>query len=167
MQPRKTAINNVFHDSAAASGRARSEAAALKIRNAMVLIDLEIEANEGVYPGGKINQRELCRRANVHYQTLQQPGHKASLKLDVDAWINSKLDKNKTVRDNKKNALDRWEHWKAQHEKVATQICIYEVEFSEKNGRIAELEKMVASLEEEILHLRKSIVHPLSAIRKE
>lgn len=157
-------INEALRQSAAAAARARSEAAAKKIRDAMALIDQEIEANGGIYPGGKLNQRELCRRADVHYQTLQQPAQKDSLKRDVDAWLDAI--KTKTIRDTRKAVTERADHWKEQHTKVATQIVIYETEFAEKNSRIAELERLVADLQEQVSNLKKENVKPLSSIRK-
>ena len=165
MPPKIAKINEALRESAAASAKARSEAVVKKLRDTMVLIDKEIKANEGIYPGGKLNQRELCRRADVHYQTLQQPAHKDALKRDVDAWLESKT--TKTVSDTRKAVSDRADHWKEQHQKVATQICIYEAELAEKDRRIAELEQMVIGLQEQNSSLKRSNVKPLSAIRKE
>lgn len=165
MPTKQTAINDALRASAAAAARARSEAVVQKIRDAMKLIDEEIEANEGVYPGGKLNQRELCRRASVHYQTLQQPAHKDSLKRDVDNWLAEKTSP-KTIHDTRKAVTDRVDHWKEQHRKVATQICIYEAELAEKNTLISDLENLVSQLREQNEALRQSKVTSLSTHRR-
>jgi transcriptional regulator with XRE-family HTH domain len=162
MSTKQTAINDALRVSAAAAARARSEAIAQKVRDTMRLIDEEIEANDGLYPAVNLSQRELCRRAGVHYQTLQQPIHKESLKLAVDSWLASK--KKKTVRDTRKAVTDLAAHWKEQHQKVATQICIYEAELAERNMRIAELEELRARLQEQNTILRKSKIRPLLSI---
>lgn len=151
-------------EAAAENAQAAKEAIVKKVRTAMRLIDEEIAANDGVYPGGKINQREVCRRAGIHWQTLQQPSHKDSTRLEVSSWIEAKA--NKTLQDTRKAVTNRAEHWKEQHQKVTTQIAIYEAEFGEKNSRIAELEADVAKLQEQVAQLQKATVTKLATVRK-
>lgn len=165
MPPKDLKINDALRESAATAAKARSEAVVKKLYDTMALIDKEIEANEGIYPGGKLNQRELCRRADVHYQTLQQPTHKDTLKRVVDEWLESKT--TKTLSDSRKAVTDRAVYWKEQHQKVATQISIYEAEFAEKNSRIAELEEMVDQLQQQVSLLQKNKVSTLTAVRKD
>ncbi|WP_323143623.1 hypothetical protein [Massilia phyllosphaerae] len=165
MPAKQTAINDALRASAATAARARSQAVAQKIRAAMKLIDEEIKANEGIHPGGKLSQRELCRRASVHYQTLQQPAHKDTLKRDVDNWLAEKTAP-KTIHDTRKAVADRADHWKEQHRKVATQICIYEAELAEKNTLIADLENLVSRLREQNSALQQSVATSLYTHRR-
>lgn len=165
MSNKPSTLNDGLRAAAAAAAKAKSEAVAQKIRDTMSLIDEEIKAHDGIYPGGRLNQAELCRRAEIHIMTLHAPAHKDSTKRVVETWLESK--KEKTLRDTRKAVNERAEHWKEQHHKVATQICIYEAEIAEKNSRIAELEDAVASLREQNALLQKSNVTGLSSVRKE
>lgn len=63
----KSKPNDALRIKGAEVARARSNEVARKIREAMAVSDQEIRTNEGIYPNGKLNQREICRRAGVHY----------------------------------------------------------------------------------------------------
>lgn len=165
MSTKSTVQNEALRVGAAAAAKARSQIAEKKVREAMLLIDDEIRANGNLYPGGKLNQRELCRRAGIHYQTLQQPAHKEVLKRDVDNWLRAK-GMGKTARETRLDVTDRAEHWKEQHRKVATQICIYELEIAEKDTQITELENEVSELREQNAALQRTKTISLSDARE-
>jgi predicted trehalose synthase len=74
----------------------RTEAALQRLRQAMATIEAEIAAHGGSYPynHGRLNQSELCRRADVKKATLQNPVHKDSTRVEVMEWcdaINARL----------------------------------------------------------------------------
>lgn len=157
----KRLINQKILDAAAAKNKERSEEIVKKLLGAMRKIDEEIEANEGVYPKGRISAREVCRRASVHYQTLSAPAHKDSTKRFVEEWIAKK--KTRTVAATKKVAVERIEHWKEQHHKVASQIAIYELELNEKDIEITELRKKIATLEAQMAQIAQGKLMPISS----
>ncbi len=74
----------------------RTEAALQRLRQAMATIEAEIEAHGGNYPynNGRMNQSELCRRADVKKATLQNPVHKDTTRVEIIEWcdaVNSRL----------------------------------------------------------------------------
>lgn len=80
----------------AGPGHPRTAAALQRLRQAMATIEAEIEAHGGSYPynHGRMNQSELCRRADVKKATLQNPVHKDTTRVEVMDWcdaINARL----------------------------------------------------------------------------
>jgi hypothetical protein len=154
----KKVLNGRLRHAAAESARARSEVVVTKIRNTIQIIEAEIEANHGVYPypGTKLGQREFCRRAGIHFQTLQTPAHKHTTRLEVEAFF-AKHRQNKTKQAIKTAVTERVDFWKGEHEKVASQIHIYELELNEQDVNIRKMqaahEKALKDLRDEISHL--------------
>ena len=77
-------------------GNSRTEAALTRLRKAMSDVEVEITANNGIYPFnyGRVTQSELCRRADVKKATLQNPVHKDTTRVEIMNWLdalNSKL----------------------------------------------------------------------------
>ena len=80
----------------AGHGHPRTAAALQRLRQAMATIEAEIDAHGGSYPynHGRMNQSELCRRADVKKATLQNPVHKDTTRVEVMEWcdvINARL----------------------------------------------------------------------------
>jgi hypothetical protein len=101
----------------------------------------EIKSNGGVYPenAGRLTQSEVCRRAGIAKITLHSPAHKDTTRLEVDRWIaNHHIKRKPEVR---KAVTERADFWKAEHAKVASQICIYELQLNEKNIEIRKLKE--------------------------
>jgi glutathione S-transferase len=74
----------------------RTEAALQRLRQAMATIEAEIEAHGGRYPynHGRMNQSELCRRADVKKATLQNPVHRDTTRVEIIQWcdaVNARL----------------------------------------------------------------------------
>lgn len=93
-----------------------------KLTKAMKDIELDIEANERIYPynGGRVTQSEVCRRAGIRKATLQGKAHKLSTKLSVDAFVAKirtlAIKGAKSVR---RNVTDRANYWKDAHREIA------------------------------------------------
>lgn len=147
-----------------ASAKARTEEVLLKIRTAIADIEAEMEANDGLYPKGKLNQREVCRRAGIHFQTLQAPAHKKSTKIQVADWLSSK--KTKTLAATKKAITDRADHWKAEHHKVATQIRLCKLELHEKELEVKSLRDEVETLNAQIAEMDAGKVKKLRSTNR-
>lgn len=129
----KKSLNEGLRQAAAAHAKKRSTEIVSAIEAAINMIDTEMTENHGIYPhnGGKLNQRELCRRAGVSFMTLQSPAHKETTRRKVEKWLASKS--TVTKKASAKAVTDRVGYWKEQHLLVATQIYIYELEKKEKD----------------------------------
>lgn len=90
-------MNDDLEVPASGAGHAhpRTAAALQRLRQAMATIESEIEAHGGYpYNHGRMNQSELCRRADVKKATLQNPVHKDTTRVEVMDWcdaINARL----------------------------------------------------------------------------
>lgn len=143
-----------------AASKARTTKVISKVREAMKVMELDIQTSEGIYPfnGGRISVAEVCRRAKISNMTLQAPAHRDSTKVVVEEWI-----KKLTVRLTtgakivRRAVTDRAEEWKRVHDEIATAYHIdhltlvnVRVELDEAHGRIRELEKINAVLIEQM-----------------
>jgi hypothetical protein len=155
----KRSLNNPLRDAAAESAKARSDDVVIKVRAMLTIIDSEIEANHGIYPhpGTKLGQREFCRRAGIHFQTLQSPAHKNTTRLEVVEFL-TKHKTNTSKREIKSSVASKVDYWQGEHQKVATQIGIYELQLNEKDVLLrqaqTEHEKKAGEAREEIERLR-------------
>ena len=70
---------------------ARTEAALVRLRQAMQGIEADIQMHHGIYPlnHGRVTQSELCRRADVKKATLQNPVHKDTTRVEIMAWLDA------------------------------------------------------------------------------
>jgi hypothetical protein len=158
MSQSKIFLNDGLRDAAAAYAKQKSTDIVKAVQHAMTDIDTEMAENDNIYPhnGGKLNQRELCRRAGISYMTLQSPAHKNMLRTEVVAWLKSKSTVTKKTA--AKAELSRTDHWKEQHGLVATQIHIYELALKEKDLEIQDLSGQVAKLEKQVAQSKKGRV---------
>jgi hypothetical protein len=158
MAQSKTPLNAGLRDAAAAYAKQKSDDIVKLVQDTMKIIDEEIAANEKIYPhnAGKLNQRELCRRAGISFMTLQSPAHRLTTRVQVDTWLKSKLIVTKKAA--AKADVSRTDHWKEQHRLVTTQICIYELQLKEKDLIIQEHHKQVEKLESQLAQTRKGRV---------
>jgi hypothetical protein len=154
----KTPLNAGLRHAAAAYARQKSNDIVKLLQDTMKLIDEEMAANDKIYPhnAGKLNQRELCRRAGISFMTLQSPAHKSTTRVQVDTWLKSKLIVTKKAA--AKADVSRADHWKEQHRLVATQICIYELQLKEKDLVIAKQHEDLGKAESKLAQTRKGRV---------
>jgi hypothetical protein len=153
----------------AASSRQRTIDAAAKVVKAMAAIELDIEKHDGIYPfnKGAVNQSEVCRRAGISKQTLQNPTHRESTRAAIDNWLRELSGKRITGSKNvRREVTNRADKWKNAHTQVATKYHIANLdlknantELKEARARIDELEKIVEALREQIAS------HPTSNLR--
>jgi len=59
----------------------------VRLRETMRTIEAELKSTDSIYPHGKLNQRELCRRAGISQATLQKPAHRNTTLLEVNVWL--------------------------------------------------------------------------------
>lgn len=158
MQQSKTPLNTGLRDAAAAYAKKRSNDIVKLLQETMEIIDKEMATNDNIYRhnAGKLNQRELCRRAGISFMTLQSPAHRLTTRVQVDTWLKSKLIVTKKAA--AKADVSRTDHWKEQHRLVATQICIYELQLKEKDLVIAKQNEDLETAESQLAQTRKGLV---------
>lgn len=168
MENFENGVSAALFDASARLAEQRREQTRDAIVSTMALIDTEIAEHNNIYPqnGGKLNQRELCRRAGVHYQTLQQPAHKATTLVEVKKWLDSK--EVRTIREAKTAATNMADYWKEQHAILATKMGIYELELNERDVALSkarkdfetdrtDLQKTIDRLQKENHELRRAV----------
>jgi hypothetical protein len=156
MTPKNTSLPSGLEDYA----KSRTSSFVSKLKQAMALIESEVEQNEGLYPfnAGRLTKAELCRRAHVDDQTLQNKTHKATTNKMVDEWIENvkgKISQGKFVV--RRAVTERAEHWKREHARIANAYTLAELEHNERLIELAALGKENEELKQEILELREML----------
>lgn len=143
-------INDALREAGSLHAKQRTEDIIQKVRSAIAIMENEIKSNGGIYPenAGRLTQSEVCRRAGIAKITLHSPSHKDTTRLEVDSWIADHPIKRKP--EVRKSVTERADFWKAEHAKVASQICIYELQLNEKNIEIRELKGENRGLREQL-----------------
>ncbi|WP_288392140.1 hypothetical protein [uncultured Herbaspirillum sp.] len=120
-------------------------------QDAKASIAKDIADNDGLYPlnKGKVDVKEVCRRANISQQTLyaKTGPHRQTTLVEIQEWCKTLM--HKSIPAVKKAVGEKSAFWKSEFEKVASQIHIYELQLIEKDLRIE-------GLCEEIRQLKKN-----------
>jgi hypothetical protein len=147
-----TKRNTGLKDAAAETAKQRTEEIVRKVNTAMTTISQEIESADGRYLGnksGKLTQAEVCRRANIHVQTLHSPAHCNSTRIEVQSFLKIHI-KSKTKKEAIRHNIDRVEYWKNEHCKAMTQVLIYENIGREKDEDIKRLKDENKRLQDQL-----------------
>jgi hypothetical protein len=133
----------------------------------MAAIEAEIDANDGVYPhnSGRLSQAELCRRANVSQKTLQNPSHRLTTLVEVNAWLKRVRRRMLVGRRSVRRAVtEQVDHWKDEYKKIAThynvsrlEVADLEVKLQAKDAELVRAGTRIAALEAEIRGLRQDL----------
>lgn len=143
----------------------RSNRIVAALRKAIAAIEVEIDANEGIYPGGRLSQAELCRRAGVSKKTLQNASHKSTTLIEVNAWL-KRIQKLMVTgrRSVRSKVTERVDHWKHEYGQLAThynisrlEVADLEVTLRKKDDALAKTRTRIAALEAEALELRREL----------
>lgn len=126
-------------------GNARTAAALKRLQQAMADIEVDIAANDGVYPfnHGRLNQSELCRRADVKKATLQNPLHKDTTRVEVIRWLdqlNTRL--TQTRLGTRERVTSSTDQLVAQAKRLASEL-------SRTQSKLAEAEQALTELQQE------------------
>lgn len=122
------------------------QAVVTRLRDAMKVIEREIEAADGIYPLGKLTQRELCERAGVKQATLQKPTHRETTLVEVNGWLARVAESMRTSKQVHKVVTDRIEGLKQRNADLMQRYHESELELIDAKDRIAKLEAQIASL---------------------
>jgi len=140
--------------------KSRSSTFVTKLREAMTVIEAEIEHNEVLYPfnSGRLTKAELCRRAGVDDKTLQNPTHKSSTNKMVDDWlerVKRHVAQGRTVV--RRAVTERAEHWKQEHDRIGNAYALAELEHNERMVELEKLKGENAKLKQDITELREML----------
>ncbi|MBB2778401.1 UNVERIFIED_ORG: hypothetical protein HNP28_003748 [Comamonas terrigena] len=128
-------MSELHKEAAKRRGQARTEAVEARVREAMETIQIEMKANDGIYPknGGAVSMNEVARRASISETTLFSPKQK-ELGKQVKSWIIS-LKKKEIVGRIKvqRTNFERSEAWRIkflnlQDSHIATELELHEAE---------------------------------------
>ena len=77
------------------SGKKRTQGVVDRTKAAMRAMELEIDANAGLYPfnKGRVTYAEVCRRADVSNATLLKESHRETTRKAISAWLEDLADK--------------------------------------------------------------------------
>ena len=117
-----------------------------RLRDAMSAIEREIDASEGVYPRGKLTQKELCARAGVTQATLQKATHKGTTLVEVNAWLDRVAKAIRTSKAVGKVVTDKIEGLKQRNADLMQRYHECELELVDAKDRISKLESQIESL---------------------
>lgn len=141
-------MSEIHKEAARLRGEARTAGVAAKVREAMVTIQKEMSANNGIYPenGGALSMNEVARRAKISETTLFSPKQK-ELGKNVKAWVES-LKKTEVVGRKKvqRTVFERSEDWRhkylaLQDAHIATELDLQDVlvQLQDAHNALAEL----------------------------
>lgn len=127
------------------TGNARTAAAMKRLQQAMAAIEVDIAANNSVYPFnyGRVTQSELCRRADVKKATLQNALHKDTTRVEIICWLdqlNAKL--TQARQGTRERVTSSTDQLVAQAQRLASEL-------SQTQSKLAEAEQALAELQQE------------------
>ena len=136
-------------------GEARTAGVEARVREAMVTIQREMAANNGIYPenGGAVSMNEVARRAKISETTLFSPKQRELGKL-VKAWVES-LKKTEIVgrKNVQRTVFERSENWRnkylaLQDSHIATELDLQDAKVQLQDAQKAwdELNKKYEAL---------------------
>lgn len=129
-----------------AHAQASKKRVATDVRAAMKLIEEEIEEAGGIYPFGKLTQRELCRRAGITQATLQKSTHKTTTLISVNAWLERIADGLRTSTSVRKRVNTNLEALKKRNSDLKQEYHECELRLIDANNEIARLKDQIAAL---------------------
>jgi len=132
-----------------------------RVRAAMVTISAEIEAAEGIYPFGKLTQKEVCVRAGITQSALQKPTHRNSTLLEVNEWLKQIAEAMRTSKSVRKVVNNKLVMLQERNADLKQQAHECELALIDANAKIAELKLQIASLTTP----RQSQVTSIEAVR--
>ena len=151
-------MSDTHKEAARLRGEARTAGVEARVREAMVTIQKEMAANNGIYPenGGAVSMNEVARRAKISETTLFSPKQK-ELGKNVKSWVES-LKKTEIVgrKNVQRTVFERSEDWRnkylaLQDTHVATELDLQDaqVQLQDAQEALAELkDKFDALLEQ-------------------
>ena len=126
------------------SGKKRTEGVVERLKSAMRAIELEIDANDGLYPfnKGRVTYAEVCRRASVRNTTLLKPAHRETTHGAIEEWL-TELSQNlvKGRKSIRRKVTERATVAEQNSKQTETQYHIARIELQDARRKIRELQQ--------------------------
>lgn len=131
-------------------GEARTAEVEARVRQAMVTINKEMAANNGIYPnnGGAVSMNEVARRAEISETTLFSPKQK-ELGKNVKAWLESLKKKEIVGRKNvQRSVFERSENWRNKYLALQDAHIATELDLQDAKVQLQDAHKAFSKLKE-------------------
>lgn len=141
-------MSEIHKEAARLRGEARTAGVDAKVREAMVIIQKEMAANNGIYPenGGAISMNEVARRANISETTLFSPKQK-ELGKNVKAWVESLKKKEVVGRMRvRRTVFERSEDWRKKYLALQDTHIATELDLQDAKVQLQDAQKSLADL---------------------
>ena len=141
-------MSELHKEAARLRGEARSAGVEARVREAMVTIQKEMAANNGIYPenGGAVSMNEVARRAKISETTLFSPKQK-ELGKNVKAWVES-LKKTEIVgrKNVQRSVFERSENWRNKYLSLQDTHIATELDLQDSMVQLQEAQKALIEL---------------------
>lgn len=141
-------MSEIHKEAARLRGEARTAGVDAKVREAMVIIQKEMAANNGIYPenGGAVSMNEVARRANISETTLFSPKQK-ELGKNVKAWVESLKKKEVVGRMRvRRTVFERSEDWRKKYLALQDTHIATELDLQDAKVQLQDAQKSLADL---------------------
>lgn len=141
-------MSEIHKEAARLRGEARSAGVEARVREAMVTIQKEMSANNGIYPenGGAVSMNEVARRAKISETTLFSPKQK-ELGKNVKAWVES-LKKTEVVgrKNVQRTVFERSEDWRNKYLALQDTHIATELDLQDAKVQLQDAQKALSEL---------------------
>lgn len=141
-------MSDIHKEAARLRGEARTASVDARVREAMITIQKEMAANNGIYPGngGAVSMNEVARRAKISETTLFAPKQK-ELGRNVKAWVES-LKKTEVVgrKNVQRTFFERSENWRNKYLALQDAHIATELDLQDANVQLQDAQKALAEL---------------------
>lgn len=141
-------MSEIHKKAARLRGEARTAGVEAKVREAMVTIQKEMAANQGIYPenGGAVSMNEVARRAKISETTLFSPKQKELGKI-VKTWVES-LKKTEVVGRIRvhRTVFERSEDWRDKYLALQDAHIGTELDLQDAKVQLQDTQKALAEL---------------------
>lgn len=141
-------MSEIHKEAARLRGEARSAGVEARVREAMVTIQKEMTANNGIYPenGGAVSMNEVARRAKISETTLFSPKQK-ELGKNVKAWVES-LKKTEVVgrKNVQRTVFERSEDWRNKYLALQDTHIATELDLQDAKVQLQDAQKALSEL---------------------
>ena len=143
-------MSELHKEAARLRGEARTAGVEARVREAMVTIQKEMAANNGIYPenGGAVSMNEVARRAKISETTLFSPKQK-ELGKNVKAWVES-LKKTEVIgrKNVQRSVFERSEDWRNKYLALQDAHIATELDLQDANVQLQDAQKALAELKD-------------------
>lgn len=143
-------MSEIHKEAARRRGEARTAEVEAKVREAMVTIQKEMTANNGIYPvnGGAVSMNEVARRAKISETTLFSPKQKELGKI-VKTWVEFLKRKEVVGRMRvRRTVFERSENWRMKYLALQDTHIATELDLQDAKVQLQDAQKALSELKD-------------------